>query len=137
MVSALVLQLIQCCVALPPRKLSKGVCGLIMLLSVNVAISKHYQGFDSDNESSHSSYEAAVSCAKAFLSSFMKRYCSCSAFLCSYIFSRCVNRATDDDYRPILENFTQDLLAVLNLPEWPAAEMLLRITESVIHQLIY
>ena len=31
----------------------------------------------------------------------------------------------EEDYRPLFENFVQDLLATVNKPEWPAAELIL------------
>lgn len=31
----------------------------------------------------------------------------------------------EEDYRPLFENFLQDLLVTLNRPDWPAAEVLL------------
>eukprot|EP01114_Cavostelium_apophysatum_P017954 TRINITY_DN5446_c0_g1_i2.p1 TRINITY_DN5446_c0_g1~~TRINITY_DN5446_c0_g1_i2.p1 ORF type:complete len:652 (-),score=190.30 TRINITY_DN5446_c0_g1_i2:1438-3393(-) len=68
---------------------------------------------DSENfEGAGSSFESAISCSKTFISSFMKR---------------CSSKIHEADYRPILENLTADLLSAINLPEWPAAEMLLRI----------
>ena len=38
---------------------------------------------------------------------------------------RCCGGKDEDDYRPLFENFVQDLLSTLNLPEWPASEALL------------
>lgn len=39
---------------------------------------------------------------------------------------RCISVGKDEeDYRPLFENFLQDLLATLNRPDWPAAEVLL------------
>ena len=37
---------------------------------------------------------------------------------------RCSTKG-DEDYRPLFENFVQDLLSTVNKPEWPAAELLL------------
>ena len=31
----------------------------------------------------------------------------------------------EEDYRPLFEHFVYDLLATVNKPEWPAAELLL------------
>ena len=39
--------------------------------------------------------------------------------------SRCSSGKDEDDFRPLFENFVQDLLTTLNLPEWPASEVLL------------
>lgn len=39
--------------------------------------------------------------------------------------SKCGNKSEEIDYRPLFENFVQDLLCTVNKPEWPATEMLL------------
>lgn len=38
---------------------------------------------------------------------------------------RCCSSKDEDDFRPLFDNFVQDLLTTLNLPEWPASELLL------------
>lgn len=38
---------------------------------------------------------------------------------------RCGSKQGEEDYRPLFENFVQDLLSTVNKPEWPAAELLL------------
>ena len=39
---------------------------------------------------------------------------------------RCCSGSKDEeDFRPLFDNFVQDLLVTLHLPEWPAAELLL------------
>ena len=44
----------------------------------------------------------------------------------SYSYFRCSSNSKDEnDYRPSFENFLQDLFLCSNLPEWPAAEVLL------------
>ena len=41
-------------------------------------------------------------------------------------YCRCISVGKDEeDYRPLFENFLQDLLVTLNRPDWPAAEVLL------------
>lgn len=42
----------------------------------------------------------------------------------SFLF-RCGSKQGEEDYRPLFENFVQDLLSTVNKPEWPAAELLL------------
>lgn len=88
-VTALVLQLIQCCTALSSSKSAPS--------QIDDAINN---------------YESAVSCSKSFIGKFIKK---------------CASKIHENDYRPILENFVEDLLHVLNLPEWPAAETLLQV----------
>ena len=38
--------------------------------------------------------------------------------------NRCAIKG-EEDYRPLFEHFVYDLLATVNKPEWPAAELLL------------
>lgn len=38
---------------------------------------------------------------------------------------RCGSKQGEEDYRPLFENFVQDLLSTVNKPEWPASELLL------------
>ncbi|XP_028966987.1 nipped-B-like protein [Galendromus occidentalis] len=56
------------------------------------------------------SYEEAIRTAVSFLSVFLKK---------------CGVKHEDMDYRPLFENFVQDLLSTVNKPEWPASEMML------------
>ncbi|KJE90449.1 hypothetical protein CAOG_001761 [Capsaspora owczarzaki ATCC 30864] len=55
-------------------------------------------------------YEAACLAAQEFVTTFLKR---------------CTNKKDENDYKPVLESFAKDLLTVLHLPEWPAAEVVL------------
>jgi len=57
------------------------------------------------------SYEQALLTAHHFLSAFLSK---CSA-------------KEQEDYRPLFENFIEDLLTCLNLPEWPSAENVLNL----------
>ncbi|CAH1242792.1 NIPBL [Branchiostoma lanceolatum] len=105
MVTALVLSLIQCVVTLPepehedsnrdPEKTKEDKKSQESKMDDDVLIA--------------SSYETAMRTAQNFLSIFLKK---------------CTSKE-DEDYRPLFENFVQDLLATVNKPEWPAAELLL------------
>ena len=55
-------------------------------------------------------YDTAMRTAHSFLSVFLQK---------------CGSKNEEIDYRPLFENFIQDLLATVNKPEWPAAECLL------------
>lgn len=46
-------------------------------------------------------------------------------FLHLFLSLRCGSKQGEEDYRPLFENFVQDLLSTVNKPEWPAAELLL------------
>ncbi len=45
---------------------------------------------------------------------------------------RCSAREEDNDYRHILINLVEDLLATINLPEWPASQVLLSVLGAIL-----
>ncbi|XP_064386068.1 nipped-B-like protein isoform X2 [Halichondria panicea] len=92
MLTALVLQLVQCLVS--PRDNSDGT---------------ELKGDELDLQLT-TGYDLALSIANKFLTKFQKK---------------CTGGKDEDDYRPLFENFVQDLLSTLNLPEWPASEAVL------------
>ncbi|XP_078287021.1 nipped-B-like protein isoform X4 [Rhinoraja longicauda] len=108
MVTALVLQLIQCVVHLPANEKDSSM-------------------LDEDGEKKidqdvliTNSYETAMRTAQNFLSVFLKK---------------CGSKQGEEDYRPLFENFVQDLLSTVNKPEWPAAELLLSLLgRLLVHQ---
>ncbi|XP_047236736.1 nipped-B-like protein A isoform X3 [Girardinichthys multiradiatus] len=103
MVTALVLQLIQCVVHLPCDK----------------DVFEEYDKVDQDVLITNS-YETAMRTAQNFLSVFLKK---------------CGSKQGEEDYRPLFENFVQDLLSTVNKPEWPAAELLLSLLgRLLVHQ---
>ncbi|GFT96763.1 nipped-B-like protein [Nephila pilipes] len=63
------------------------------------------------------SYEASVTTAVNFLSVFLKK---------------CGTKNEEMDYRPLFENFVQDLLSTVNKPEWPASELLLSVLGRIL-----
>lgn len=46
-------------------------------------------------------------------------------YIMHFLLKRCGSKQGEEDYRPLFENFIQDLLSTVNKPEWPAAELLL------------
>ncbi|XP_005872646.1 PREDICTED: nipped-B-like protein isoform X4 [Myotis brandtii] len=107
MVTALVLQLIQCVVHLPSsEKDSNSEDDSNKKVDQDVLITN--------------SYETAMRTAQNFLSIFLKK---------------CGSKQGEEDYRPLFENFVQDLLSTVNKPEWPAAELLLSLLgRLLVHQ---
>ncbi|XP_053860274.1 nipped-B-like protein isoform X3 [Vidua macroura] len=107
MVTALVLQLIQCVVHLPSaEKDSNSEEDSNKKVDQDVLITN--------------SYETAMRTAQNFLSIFLKK---------------CGSKQGEEDYRPLFENFIQDLLSTVNKPEWPAAELLLSLLgRLLVHQ---
>ncbi|GIY52104.1 nipped-B-like protein [Caerostris darwini] len=63
------------------------------------------------------SYEASVTTAVNFLSVFLRK---------------CGTKNEEMDYRPLFENFVQDLLSTVNKPEWPASELLLSLLGRIL-----
>ncbi|XP_068033734.1 nipped-B-like protein isoform X5 [Anomalospiza imberbis] len=107
MVTALVLQLIQCVVHLPSTEKDSS--------SEEESNKKVDQDVLMTN-----SYETAMRTAQNFLSIFLKK---------------CGSKQGEEDYRPLFENFIQDLLSTVNKPEWPAAELLLSLLgRLLVHQ---
>ncbi|XP_075040342.1 nipped-B-like protein isoform X2 [Mixophyes fleayi] len=105
MVTALVLQLIQCVVHLPSDRDNPE--------------EESNKKIDQDVFITNS-YETAMRTAQNFLSIFLKK---------------CGSKQGEEDYRPLFENFVQDLLSTVNKPEWPAAELLLSLLgRLLVHQ---
>lgn len=117
MLTALVLQLIHSVVKLPePRPPDPGGGGA----------NDKAEGSAKDDKSAVdadvlivTSYEAAVRTAINFLSVFLKK---------------CGTKNEEMDYRPVFENFVQDLLSTVNRPEWPAAELVLSLLGCLLVQ---
>lgn len=116
MVTALILQLVQC-IVVPPRPEDRQERGGAQG-SAPSSRPDTPTGSESGEDSKKpdldvqmtNSYELALRTGKNFLSTFLKK---------------CSSSKDEDDFRPLFENFVQDLLTTLNLPKWPAAEVLL------------
>ena len=131
MLTALVLQLIQCVVVLP-RKMALADEKGFKVKSSGGGRSNQQEVIDlegvggggdkkADTPVDDSSdpdvyvtkkYHDAMGTAHKFLTVFLDK---CSS----------KGKNEDVDYRPLFENFVQDLLTTVNTPEWPAAELLL------------
>uniref|UniRef100_A0A803Y428 Nipped-B protein n=1 Tax=Meleagris gallopavo TaxID=9103 RepID=A0A803Y428_MELGA len=111
MVTALVLQLIQCVVHLPSaEKDSNSDEELNKKVDQDVLITN--------------SYETAM---RTMILKF--------AYIMHFLLKRCGSKQGEEDYRPLFENFIQDLLSTVNKPEWPAAELLLSLLgRLLVHQ---
>lgn len=46
-------------------------------------------------------------------------------YMYPFVCCRCCSSKDEDDFRSLFDNFVQDLLSTLGLPEWPASEVLL------------
>lgn len=110
MVTALVLQLIQSSTVLPDS------------LSDSSKYKKKYNSTDADNKIDKDVYimakcETAVSIGGNFLTTFL---------------NKCKSRSGETDFRPLFENFVNDLLTTVNRPEWPASELLLSLLGTLL-----
>jgi cohesin loading factor subunit SCC2 len=119
MLTALVLQLIQCVVVLPKR-----------LSNPDAAAAKAKKNEEDANVDAatdevdrdvlvNEKYKMAMATAHQFITVFLMK---------------CGSKNEDVDYRPLFENFVQDLLTTVNIPEWPAAELLLTYLGHVLRQ---
>ncbi|KRF81724.1 nipped-B protein isoform X1 [Drosophila virilis] len=119
MVTALVLQLIQCATILTDS-----------LCDTGRGNAKFTHIFDDDLPSGASQivkpnqdilvlkkYDVAVSIGGNFLTTFL---------------NKCKSRTNETDFRPLFENFIHDLLATVNRPEWPASELLLSLLGTML-----
>ncbi|EZA57826.1 Nipped-B-like protein [Ooceraea biroi] len=103
MLTALVLQLIQCVVVLSDTKSKEDDEKKPSHIDADVFIINRY--------------ETATRIAGNFLTVFL---------------NKCGSKGEEIDYRPLFENFVQDLLATVNKPEWPAAELLLSLLGNLL-----
>ncbi|KAA0199078.1 hypothetical protein HAZT_HAZT003387, partial [Hyalella azteca] len=125
MLTALVLQLIQCVVDLPDH-LSTDAARK-KKPAIEEASSPDKQRKENETGSRamdrdvliSTRYETAMSTAYSFLSVFL---------------SKTGSKTEEIDYRPLFENFVQDLLLTVNKPEWPAAELLLSLLGKLLVQ---
>ncbi|KAK7495047.1 hypothetical protein BaRGS_00013687 [Batillaria attramentaria] len=113
MVTALALQLIQCVVKLPSPESSSRPASP----TEEPEAKKQKPSNDSD-VLIVTSYETAMRTAYNFLTVFLKK---CTA-------------KGEEDYRPLFENFVQDLLSTVNKPEWPSSELLLSLLGRILVQ---
>ncbi|XP_046458023.1 LOW QUALITY PROTEIN: nipped-B-like protein A [Daphnia pulex] len=114
MLTALVLQLIQCVLCLPEKLgappgttvSAEDVDSSVLAMDPEVVVNTRY--------------DTAVRTAANFLSVFL---------------GKCGDKNNEEvDYRPLFENFVQDLLSTVNKPEWPAAELLLSLLGKLLVQ---
>ncbi|GFS10541.1 nipped-B-like protein [Elysia marginata] len=118
MVTALALQLIQCVVNLPDLN-SEDKASEDDTRKNKSSNTEESSTKATDNEVVIvSSYEIAMRTGYNFLSVFLKR---------------CTTKG-EEDYRPLFENFVQDLLTTVNKPEWPASELLLSLLGRILVQ---
>ena len=123
MLTALVLQLIQCVVTLPKKLAIKDKDGKTPIIKSKTngeqedAEEEEVGGEVDRDVLINNKYSMAMATAHQFLTVFLKK---------------CATKSEDIDYRPLFENFVQDLLTTVNTPEWPSAELLLSLLGRVL-----
>ena len=45
--------------------------------------------------------------------------------------AKTIKNSNESEYRVLLDNFMEDVITVLNFPEWPAAEMIVHIFSKI------
>lgn len=115
MVTALVLQLVQCSTILPEtfsdNKKSKGNDN-------NEEITDPETKSSSDKDIKIlKKFDVAIGIGANFLTTFL---------------SKCKTKSNETDFRPLFENFIYDLLSTVNKPEWPASELLLSLLGTLL-----
>ena len=112
MVTALILQLVQCATILPENFCIDNKSRKSKTAECDSSIS----GTDKDIKILKK-FDVAIGIGANFLTTFL---------------SKCKSRANDVDFRPMFENFIYDLLSTVNKPEWPASELLLSLLGALL-----
>lgn len=113
MVTALVLQLIQCATILPDSLCSNDYLKSMDSEQNDVCKSKK----PNVDVIVLKKYDVAISIGGNFLTTFL---------------NKCKSRSNETDFRPLFENFIHDLLSTVNKPEWPASELLLSLLGTML-----
>ncbi|KAG9292179.1 hypothetical protein G9A89_023899 [Geosiphon pyriformis] len=120
MVSALILQLIQSCTAglneHRPRSTEDG--------TEEISVSDSIKGDIPDDvfKVGHA-WKKGIDAASAN-----------AHYVFKFLLARCtklIKNSNESDYRLLLDNFMEDIITVLNYPEWPAAELVVRIFSKI------
>ncbi|XP_020815684.1 nipped-B protein [Drosophila serrata] len=120
MVTALVLQLIQCATILPDSLCDNGkLINKTQMINLADNLSSGAKKVVKPNTDILvlKKYDVAVSIGGNFLTTFL---------------NKCKSRSNETDFRPLFENFIHDLLATANKPEWPASELLLSLLGTML-----
>lgn len=112
MLTALVLQLVQCVVLLP-----NDICKTNERDKIADGLSETSKKTIDKDVLIIAKYEAACSVGGTFLTSFL---------------NKCRIKNEEVDFRPLFENFVHDLLTTVNKPEWPATELLLSLLGTML-----
>lgn len=150
MVTALVLQLIQCSVVLPDTMYEMAVQTrkpAMVALQPSSGGGRGKKGNKNSSSNNNSSNNlqteeaadggAATTRAVAvekdlYISEKCETSISIGANFLQVFLSKCKPRSGETDFRPLFENFIHDLLTTVNKPEWPASELLLTLLGTLL-----
>lgn len=115
MVTALILQLVQCSTILPD------------------SFADTKKGKSNENNEDMPDAESKTSSDKdiKILKKFDVAIGIGANFLTTFL-SKCKTKSNETDFRPLFENFIYDLLSTVNKPEWPASELLLSLLGALL-----
>ncbi|XP_063406097.1 nipped-B-like protein A isoform X2 [Mytilus trossulus] len=120
MVTALALQLIQSVVTLPQPKSDNP----------NEEVSEEEVSVSKKNKSNQKAKHGQTDTDLLIVTSFENAMRTAHNFL-SVFLQKCTVKG-EEDYRPLFENFVQDLLSTVNKPEWPSSELLLSLLGRIL-----
>ncbi|CAI2165749.1 3087_t:CDS:10 [Funneliformis geosporum] len=119
MVSALILQLIQSCTAGTNQYDSKEIDGQrndeILRMKINDDVN--------NLKKCGSVWKTGIDAASVN-----------AGYVFKFLLARCtksIKNSNESEYRVLLDNFMEDVITVLNFPEWPAAEMIVHIFSKI------
>ncbi|XP_033210701.1 nipped-B-like protein [Belonocnema kinseyi] len=137
MLTALVLQLIQCVVVLPESIVQDKSPKKERSKDKNKNKDKD-KGKDKDKDKSKEEEDeekekkaAQIDADVLIINRYENATRTAANFLTVFL-NKCGSKGEEVDYRPLFENFIQDLLATVNKPEWPAAELLLSLLGNLL-----
>ncbi|PKC70049.1 ARM repeat-containing protein [Rhizophagus irregularis] len=119
MVSALILQLIQSCTAGTNQYGSKEIDGQGRdeIFGIDII------GDINNLKKCGSAWKTGIDAASAN-----------AGYVFKFLLARCtksIKNSNESEYRVLLDNFMEDVITVLNFPEWPAAEMIVHIFSKI------
>ncbi|XP_060078784.1 nipped-B-like protein isoform X3 [Ylistrum balloti] len=124
MVTALALQLIQCVIKLPSQ-FNSGPEPIVEEEPVPSSSSSSKRGHQNQKKKKPEN-EQDVLIVTSFENAMRTGYNFLSVFL-----KKCTVKG-EEDYRPLFENFVQDLLSTVNKPEWPSSELMLSLLGRIL-----
>ncbi|GBB94464.1 hypothetical protein RclHR1_02360022 [Rhizophagus clarus] len=119
MVSALILQLIQSCTTGTNQYGSKEVDGQCRDEIFGITIIEDVNNL----KKCGSAWKTGIDAASAN-----------AGYVFKFLLARCtksIKNSNESEYRVLLDNFMEDVITVLNFPEWPAAEMIVHIFSKI------